>query len=171
MPTHIMLCDYGDLGLAYRETDPAEADETSIVETMLHGECDWPVSVVAFDTHACWARDVSADIAVRIAEEAERRGIDLLANTRTFVERHAGSPSIIPVGPWIEPAEVLRGAMAMIRAAVAAAGGQVPDEDLPTSEQAEILAKTIRELAVDRDQARQFRASRSERISESGQRT
>ena len=78
MPTHIMLCDHGVHGLAYRETDPEQADEESIVDLMLLGECDRPVSVIAFDEHAGWARDASVDIARKIAGKAERRGIDLL---------------------------------------------------------------------------------------------
>ena len=105
MPIHIMLCDHGDLGLAYRETDPDEADEASIIATMLAGECDMPRAVIAFDTHTGWSRDVSEDIARKLEDEAAMLGKDLPPNTRAFVERHrsperhAGmtdTPSLVP---------------------------------------------------------------------------
>ena len=151
MPTHIMLCDHGVHGLAYRETDPEQADEESIVDLMLLGECERPVSVIAFDERAGWARDASVDIARKISEKAKRRGIDLPLTARAFVERHPRVSSIIPLEPWVEPIEELRAAMAMIRGAVAAACGEVPSKELSTGEQAEILAKAITSLRRDLD--------------------
>jgi hypothetical protein len=34
---HLVLCDFGRAGLAYVETDPAEADATTVVQNLLHG--------------------------------------------------------------------------------------------------------------------------------------
>ena len=35
---HFVLCDFGRAGLAYVETDPAEADATTDVQNLLHGQ-------------------------------------------------------------------------------------------------------------------------------------
>jgi hypothetical protein len=34
---HFVLCDFGRAGLAYIETDPADADATTIVQNLLNG--------------------------------------------------------------------------------------------------------------------------------------
>ena len=34
---HLVLCWFGRAGLAYIETDPAEADATTVVQNLLHG--------------------------------------------------------------------------------------------------------------------------------------
>ena len=34
---HLVLCRFGRAGLAYVETDPAEADATTVVQNLLHG--------------------------------------------------------------------------------------------------------------------------------------
>jgi hypothetical protein len=44
---HLVLCDFGRSGLAYIETDPAEADAGIIVENLLHGQGERPVRVLA----------------------------------------------------------------------------------------------------------------------------
>jgi hypothetical protein len=40
---HIVLCDFGRAGLAYVETDPTEADATTVVRNLLHGQYDRPL--------------------------------------------------------------------------------------------------------------------------------
>jgi hypothetical protein len=35
---HFVLCDFGRAGLAYVETDPAEAGATTVVQNLLHGQ-------------------------------------------------------------------------------------------------------------------------------------
>jgi hypothetical protein len=131
---------------------------------MLHGECNQPVSVIAFDERAGWARDASEDIARKIVDEADRRGVKLPKNTQAFVERNVGSPSIIPLVPRVDPIEELRAALAMIRGALAAVGGPVLSKELPTSEQAELLAKGIRTLADEREFERQKATALAEKI-------
>jgi hypothetical protein len=35
---HFVLCDFGLAGVAFVETDPAEADATTVVQNLLHGQ-------------------------------------------------------------------------------------------------------------------------------------
>ena len=35
---HLLLCDFGRSGVAYVETDPSEADATTVVRNLLRGE-------------------------------------------------------------------------------------------------------------------------------------
>jgi hypothetical protein len=65
---HIVLNDFGErLGRAYCETDEAAADETSIIENIIDGEYSRPMRVVAFNTAEGWSRDVTEEIAARLA--------------------------------------------------------------------------------------------------------
>jgi hypothetical protein len=52
---HLVLCDFGKLGLAYVETSPT-LTEAEVVEGILHGQYDEPVEVVAFSVDEGWAR-------------------------------------------------------------------------------------------------------------------
>ena len=94
---HIVLDDFGGrLGRAYRETDEAEADETTIVENIISGEYSHPVRVVAFNTAEGWARDVTEDIARAVVSRArsERRALGHVA--QTFVEMALGEDAAEP---------------------------------------------------------------------------
>jgi len=44
---HFVLCDFGRAGLAYVETDPDEADATTVVQNLLHGQYERPKRVLA----------------------------------------------------------------------------------------------------------------------------
>ena len=44
---HFVLCGFGRAGLAYVETDPTEADATTIVRALLRGLYDRPLRVIA----------------------------------------------------------------------------------------------------------------------------
>jgi hypothetical protein len=46
-------------GLAYVETDPAEADATTVVQNLLHGQYERPMQVLALNVDEGWSRDVS----------------------------------------------------------------------------------------------------------------
>jgi hypothetical protein len=59
---HLVLCDFGRVGLAYVETDPAEADATTVVQNLLHGQYERPLRVLALNADEGWARDVSETI-------------------------------------------------------------------------------------------------------------
>lgn len=84
-PVHLVLCDFGRLGLAYKETDPVTT-ERSVVEGMLSGDYHKPVQVVAFSVSEGWARDVSEDIAHEVLEAARKQSRVLPAGTQHFLE-------------------------------------------------------------------------------------
>src|SRR3954469_23651611 len=63
---HFVLCDFGRAGLAYVETDPAEADATAIVQNLLHGQYERPLRVLALNADEGWSRDVSEAIAAKV---------------------------------------------------------------------------------------------------------
>jgi hypothetical protein len=62
---HFVLCDFGQSGQAYVETDPTEA-----VRNLLHGQYDRPVRVLALDVEEGWVRDVSEIIATKVQDVA-----------------------------------------------------------------------------------------------------
>jgi hypothetical protein len=53
---YLVLDDFGELGSAFRETDPAKAHLTTIVADLLSGQYRHPLRVVAFNTAEGWAR-------------------------------------------------------------------------------------------------------------------
>jgi hypothetical protein len=46
---HFVLCDFGRSGQSYVETDPTEADASTIVRNLLQGQYDRPVQVLALN--------------------------------------------------------------------------------------------------------------------------
>jgi hypothetical protein len=58
-------------GLAYVETDPAEADAGIIVEYLLHGQYERPLRVLALNADEGSAGDVSEAIATKVSDFAE----------------------------------------------------------------------------------------------------
>ena len=86
---HFVLCDFGRSGQAYVETDPAEADASTIVRNLLQGQYDQPVRVLALNVEEGWVRDVSEIIAAKVQEVARHEEQGLSAGTRAFVEAHS----------------------------------------------------------------------------------
>jgi hypothetical protein len=86
---HFVLCDFGRSGQAYVETDPAEADASTIVRNLLRGEYDRPVRVLALNVEEGWVRDVSEIIAAKVQDVARREEQGLTSGTRAFVEAHS----------------------------------------------------------------------------------
>jgi hypothetical protein len=84
---YLVLDDFGELGSAFRETDPAQADLTTVVADLLSDQYRHPLRVVAFNTAEGWSRDVSADIARQVVTRARELDRDLPAAVRAFVER------------------------------------------------------------------------------------
>ena len=66
---YLVLDDFGRLGRAWRETDEAGANRTTLVLNLLDGQYEDPVRIVAFNTAEGWSRDVTVDI----ADELRRR--------------------------------------------------------------------------------------------------
>jgi hypothetical protein len=86
---HFVLCDFGRSGQAYVETDPTEADASTIIRNLLRGQYDRPVRVLALNVEEGWVRDVSEIIAAKVQDVARREEQRLAAGTRTFVEAHS----------------------------------------------------------------------------------
>jgi hypothetical protein len=85
---HLVLCDFGEHGTAYVETDPANADRNAVIRTLLAGEYERPISVIAFNLADGWVHDVSESIARSITKAGA--DMTLTAGTRAFVEMHLG---------------------------------------------------------------------------------
>jgi hypothetical protein len=86
---HFVLCDFGRSGQAYVETDPTEADASTIVRNLLQGQYDRPVRVLALNVEEGWVRDVSDIIAAKVQNMARRDEQGLTAGTRAFIEAYS----------------------------------------------------------------------------------
>ena len=69
---HLVLCRFGRAGLAYVETDPTEADATTVVRNLLYGQYGEPLRVVALNVEEGWSRDVSGAIAHKVLQIARQ---------------------------------------------------------------------------------------------------
>ena len=85
---HFVLCDFGHYGRAYVETDPAQADASTIVRKLLQGQYGRPLRVLALNTEEGWVRDVSELIARKVRALAHREKQELTDGTRAFIEAH-----------------------------------------------------------------------------------
>jgi hypothetical protein len=85
---YLVLNDHGKNGLAYDETDPAEADRETIIRNFLSGQYSNALRVIAFNTAEGWCRDVSEDIAGEVLERAFNVDDNLGEDTKRFIDRH-----------------------------------------------------------------------------------
>jgi hypothetical protein len=85
---YLVLDDHGQFGIAYVETDPAEADHETIIRNFLTGQYSNALRVVAFNTAEGWSRDVSEDIAGEVLERAFDADENLGEDTKRFIDRH-----------------------------------------------------------------------------------
>jgi hypothetical protein len=67
---YLVLNDHGQFGIAYDETDPAEADRETVIRNFLTGQYSDALRVVAFNTVEGWSRDVSEEIAGEVLDRA-----------------------------------------------------------------------------------------------------
>ena len=81
---HLVLCRFERAGLAYIETDPAEADATTVVQNLLHGRYGQPLRVIAEG----WSQDVSEAMAQKVREIAEHEDYELTQGTLDFIDAH-----------------------------------------------------------------------------------
>jgi hypothetical protein len=88
---HFVLCDFGRSGHAYVETDPTQADASTIVRNLVEGQYNRPVRVLALNVEEGWVRDVSEIVAdkVRVVAQHDERG--LTSGTRDFIEAYTDS--------------------------------------------------------------------------------
>src|SRR5450755_304383 len=85
---YLVLNDYGQFGIAYDETDPAQADRETIIRNFLSGQYSNALRVVAFNTAEGWSRDVSEEIAGELLDRAFDADDDLSEDTKLFIDRH-----------------------------------------------------------------------------------
>jgi hypothetical protein len=67
-----VLDDFGSLGRVWPETDEAGTDRVWMIRSLLEGQYQNPVRIVAFNTTEGWSRDVTFDI----ADEVRRRYVE-----------------------------------------------------------------------------------------------
>ena len=67
----------GGRDFPYIETDPAEADATTVVQNLLHGRYGRPLRVIALNVDEGWSRDVSEAMAHKVCEIAEHEDYEL----------------------------------------------------------------------------------------------
>jgi len=91
---YLVMNDFGDLGCAYVETEPAKADLETIIADLISGQYSSPARVTAVNVAEGWARDVSEDIAREIWHR-KLAGRTLARPVIKFLERHTAFP--IPV--------------------------------------------------------------------------
>jgi hypothetical protein len=87
---HLVLNDFGRLGIALVETDPMHADQETIVCQMIAGQYDNPIRVDAYNILAGRAWDASRDIARLIAKRCEPGCMP--PGVRAFCERNGALP-------------------------------------------------------------------------------
>jgi hypothetical protein len=87
---HLVLCRFGRAGLAYVETDPAEADATTVIQNLLHGHYGQPLRVIALNVDEGWSQDVSEAMARKVREIAEHEDYELTQGTLDFIDAHIG---------------------------------------------------------------------------------
>ena len=63
---YLVLDTFGEMGLAWRDTDEADTERAALVRDLLDGQD--PVRIVAFNTAEGWSRDVTEDIADELHE-------------------------------------------------------------------------------------------------------
>ena len=100
---HLVLCRFGRAGLAYVETDPAEADATTVIQNLLYGRYGEPLRVVALNVSESWSRDVSEAMAYKVREIAERERYELTQGTLDFIEAHMGRVMQPTLPLWSAP--------------------------------------------------------------------
>lgn len=84
----LVLDDFGDIGVAYRETEPHAADVETIIRLMASGQFNNPLSVIAFNVSEGWCRDVSEGIARQLSIQASNEGWHLPRSALGFINRY-----------------------------------------------------------------------------------
>jgi hypothetical protein len=72
------------LGMAWRETDPADTNLKTVIRDLLDGQYADPVRIVAFNTAEGWSRDVSEEIARELRARCDSESRDVPDCIRDF---------------------------------------------------------------------------------------
>ena len=92
---YLVLDNFGALGRSWREIDEEETDRATLMRSLLGGQYNAPVRVIAFNTVAGWSRDVSAEIADELAQSWVQ---DIPVGLQDFIQRYAsGRPAQLPL--------------------------------------------------------------------------
>jgi hypothetical protein len=83
---YVVMQDFGNFGRAYCETDEERADRETLIRSLIDGQYDHPVRIVAFNTAQGWSRDVSTEIAREVGQRAKAQGEELTGPVRQFVD-------------------------------------------------------------------------------------
>jgi hypothetical protein len=83
---YLVLDDFGKLGSAYRETDPADANLQTVVADLLSGQYSHALRIVAFNTAQGWARDVTGEVARELLARSTALDDELAPHVRKFLE-------------------------------------------------------------------------------------
>jgi hypothetical protein len=84
---YLVLDTFGEVGLAWRETDDADTERVALVRDLLDGQYEDPVRIVAFNTAEGWSRDVTEDIADEVLEYCADLD-EIPVYLKDFLERH-----------------------------------------------------------------------------------
>jgi hypothetical protein len=95
--TYLVLDDFGKQGRCYREADPDRADRGTVVQDLVWGQYNNPISITAFNLTEGWVRDMSVDVAREVVEVARLEMERLPESTQRFVERQLGEVPAWPV--------------------------------------------------------------------------
>src|SRR3979409_762853 len=98
---YLVLNDHGQFGIAYVETDPAEADRETVIRNFLSGQYSNALRVVAFNTAEGWSQDVSEDIVSEVLERAFDGDDTLSEATKRFIGRHVTPGEKRPPAPSV----------------------------------------------------------------------
>lgn len=69
---YFVLCDYGQIGLAYAETDPADADREAVIRRLAQGQYSSPQQILCVNA----SRGVVSDVTDEILDEAAAQAIN-----------------------------------------------------------------------------------------------
>jgi hypothetical protein len=83
---YLVLDDFGILGRAWRETDEAGANRSTLVRNLFDEQYENPVRIVAFNTAQGWSRDVTDEIANELRRLCDKTEIP--ASLEDFLEEH-----------------------------------------------------------------------------------
>jgi hypothetical protein len=74
----------------HRETNVRRTDLETTITDLMSGQFNDPVRVVAFNTLAHWAQDVSEDVALEIQSRCDIDGHDVPEALEDFVDSYTG---------------------------------------------------------------------------------
>jgi hypothetical protein len=77
-------------GAAWRETDEADTDLSTVVEDLLTGRYELPLRIVVFNAVQRWSRDASGEIAEELDRRISAEGRGVSEALQEFVESNIG---------------------------------------------------------------------------------